>query len=65
LRKIKEERNSERVKQVLGDLENVVREGKENVMPYVLEAVRSYATMGEITGVLRKVYGKFKCPTGI
>ncbi|MGV8056631.1 MAG: methylmalonyl-CoA mutase [Smithellaceae bacterium] len=65
LGQIKKDRNNEKVKQALDNLEIITREGKENVMPYVLEAVRSYATMGEITGVLRKVYGKFKCPTGI
>lgn len=65
LSQIKKERNNEKVKQTLGDLERIVREGKENVMPCIIDAVRSYATMGEITGVLRKVYGKFKCPTGI
>ncbi|HCX01389.1 MAG TPA: methylmalonyl-CoA mutase [Syntrophaceae bacterium] len=65
LNKIRKERNNEKVKQVLGDLERIVREGKENVMPCIIDAVRSYATMGEIIGVLRKVYGSFKCPTGI
>ena len=65
LSKTKKKRNNEKVKQVLGDLERIVREGKENVMPCIIDAVRSYATIGEITGVLQKVYGKFKCPTGI
>lgn len=65
LNKIKKERDNSKVQKKLEELEMITREGKENVMPCVVEAVRSYATMGEITGVLRKVYGKFKCPTGI
>lgn len=65
LKKLREKRNDEIVKENLGNMEKIVREGKENVMPSVLEAVRVYATMGEITGVMKKVYGTFKCPTGI
>jgi len=29
-------------------------------MPYILEAVRSYATLGEICGVLREVFGEYR-----
>ncbi|MDA8441593.1 MAG: methylmalonyl-CoA mutase family protein [Peptococcaceae bacterium] len=32
----------------------------ENVMPYIIAAVRVYATLGEICGVLRDVYGEYK-----
>jgi methylmalonyl-CoA mutase N-terminal domain/subunit len=31
-------------------------------MPAMLEAVRAYATVGEITGVLKEVFGEFKEP---
>jgi len=34
--------------------------GAENLMPPILEAVEAYATMGEITDVLREVFGKFE-----
>jgi len=34
-------------------------EGTENLMPYLLEAVRSYATLGEICDVLRNVFGVY------
>lgn len=65
LKKLRGKRNDGIVREKLGNLEKVVREGKENVMPSVLEAVRAYATMGEITAVMKKIYGTFKCPTGI
>ena len=65
LKQIKKDRDNEKVKQTLNEVERIAREDKENIMPCIIDAVRSYATMGEITGVLRKVYGKFKCPTGI
>jgi methylmalonyl-CoA mutase, N-terminal domain len=29
-------------------------------MPYVLEAVRAYATLGEICGVMREVFGEYQ-----
>ncbi len=40
-------------------------EGKPNLMPYIMEAVRTYATVGEMTRVLRDVFGEFKEPVGL
>jgi methylmalonyl-CoA mutase N-terminal domain/subunit len=34
--------------------------GDENLMPYIVEAVRNYATLGEVCGVLREVFGEYK-----
>jgi len=34
--------------------------GTDNLMPYILEAVRGYATLGEICDTLRKVFGEYK-----
>jgi methylmalonyl-CoA mutase N-terminal domain/subunit len=34
-------------------------EGTENIMPYLLEAVRAYATLGETCGALRAVFGSY------
>ena len=36
--------------------------GEENLLPPLLDAVRAYATLGEIRVVLEKVYGRFKEP---
>jgi methylmalonyl-CoA mutase N-terminal domain/subunit len=36
--------------------------GNENLMPYLLEAVNAYATLGEVCGVLRKVFGEYRLP---
>ncbi len=65
LKALRGRRDGAAVRETLDRLEKVVREGRENVMPHVLDAVRVYATMGEITGVMKKVYGTFKCPSGI
>jgi methylmalonyl-CoA mutase N-terminal domain/subunit len=35
-------------------------EGRENLMPYIMDAVRAYATLGEICGVFRKVFGEYR-----
>nr|WP_240739624.1 methylmalonyl-CoA mutase family protein [Marinitoga lauensis] len=58
MKKLRQERNNELVKKNLLKLRNAA-ENKENVMPYILEAVKSYATLGEITDVLRDVYGEY------
>ncbi len=33
-------------------------EGTENLMPYFIDAVNAYATLGEICGLLREVFGE-------
>ena len=37
--------------------------GDENLMPYILDAVRAYGTFGEISDVLREVWGTYEEPT--
>ena len=38
---------------------------KENVMPVVIRAVKAYATVGEIAGVMRRAWGEYRGPTTI
>ena len=52
------------VADALATLEKAAR-GDENVMPPILEAVRNYATLGEISDCLRKVFGEYKAKTEI
>ncbi len=52
-------RDNLKVKKALAELEGVAR-GKENAMPFILDAVRCYATVGEICDVLRGVFGVHK-----
>ncbi len=59
LRKLKAERSNESVKNALGALDQGAR-GEENLMPLILEAVRSYSTLGEICDVLRNVFGEYQ-----
>ncbi len=62
LNEVRRARNNREVAQKLRDLEAAAREGK-NVMPYLLEAVKAYATVGEMTKVFKEVFGEFKEPS--
>ena len=61
VKEVRANRNQERWKRSLEDLRRAAERG-ENLMPYVLEAGRSYATLGEIMGVLKEVYGVYVEP---
>ena len=61
LQEVKRERDGRKVAQTLKDLEGAARQ-KRNVMPYLLECCKAYATVGEMTKVFREVYGEFKEP---
>jgi methylmalonyl-CoA mutase, N-terminal domain len=60
----REERDATRVVASLENLKSVSR-GTDNLMPPILEAVRSYATLGEICGAMREVFGEYSPPTVI
>ncbi len=59
LKKLRAERNNEHVKNALTALEKGAR-GDDNLMPLIMEAVRGYATLGEICDVLRGVFGEYQ-----
>ena len=59
LRAVKASRDNRKVEERLDALRRAA-EKNENVFPYALEAVKAYATLGEICGVLREVYGEWK-----
>ena len=59
LQKLKRERNNKKVKEALEKLHDSA-DKDENLMPAIIDAVKSYTTLGEITEVLRRVYGEYK-----
>jgi len=61
LNKVKRERDNVLVVRCLQQLRQAAVNGA-NIMPYVLEAVNAYATIGEMTRTLREVFGEFKEP---
>jgi methylmalonyl-CoA mutase N-terminal domain/subunit len=59
LAKLRAERDNEAVKEKLEALRKAC-EGDDNLMPFILDAVRVYATLGEICGVMREVFGEYQ-----
>jgi methylmalonyl-CoA mutase N-terminal domain/subunit len=59
LQKIKYRRNNEKVEYCLGELERGAMEGS-SIMPLIIDCVRVYATVGEISDTLRSVYGIYE-----
>jgi methylmalonyl-CoA mutase N-terminal domain/subunit len=59
LARIKKERDNAKVKEALAVLKKAAR-GSDNVVPPILEAVKVYATLGEISDALREVFGEYR-----
>ena len=64
LEELRQTRDNGRVGQSLDKL-RVAMEGTENTMPYLMEAVHAYATLGEIIQVMKEVFGVYEEPTMI
>lgn len=60
LRAMKAKRDNAAVQAALADLEKACADEKVNLMPVILAAVETYATLGEICGVMRKVFGEYE-----
>jgi methylmalonyl-CoA mutase N-terminal domain/subunit len=60
LNRVRAERDQSRVAETLERLRQACADGRTNTMPYLLEAVHAYATLGEIMGVMRAVFGEHK-----
>lgn len=59
LKEVRLSRNQGKVAESLQDLRRAAQ-GSDNLMPYILTAVKAYATLGEICGVLRDVFGEYQ-----
>ncbi|MFZ5858480.1 MAG: acyl-CoA mutase large subunit family protein [Chloroflexota bacterium] len=64
LEEVRRTRDAGRVGQALDRL-RIACQGTENTMPYLLDAVRAYATLGEIISVMKGVFGTYEEPTWI
>ncbi|MBI4289191.1 MAG: methylmalonyl-CoA mutase [Chloroflexi bacterium] len=62
LKKTRAERDGAAVNKALEQLREVAN-SNENVIPALVQAVKAYATVGEIASTLRKVYGEFRQPS--
>ena len=61
LRSLRRERDINAVKTALKALEQAAQQ-KQNVMPHLVECCRAYATVGEMAGVFREVFGEWQEP---
>ncbi len=61
LQRVRRERDNTAVRRALDNLRRVA-EGTENTMPAIIEAVKAYATLGEIMDVFRSVFGEYMEP---
>jgi len=59
LKKLRAERSSEEVRRRLSALQKAA-EGQENLMPFIFDAVKVYATLGEICDAMRSVFGTYE-----
>ena len=61
LEKVREERDESRCRKALDDLRSAAQ-GEENLMPHLVETVKTYASIGEIMMALKDVFGAYKEP---
>ena len=57
---VKKQRNNQAVKEKLELLRETARRAEQNLMPPILAAVKEYATLGEICGILRQEFGEYQ-----
>ena len=61
LAKLRKERDNSKVPEALDKVYNVAMTD-ENIMPAIIDAVKAYATVGEISDALRKAFGEYREP---
>ena len=59
LQQLRENRDNDAVEDALSEL-RAAAEGEANVMPYIVDAVKAYATTGEICNAMRDVFGEYR-----
>lgn len=60
LKNIKSARDQKKLTKVLSDLQTAALSDETNLFPYILAAVREYASIGEISNTLRSVFGEYQ-----
>lgn len=61
LRQLRAKRDNDHVQQTLEALKAACR-GNDNTMPFIIECVRAYATLGEISSAMKEVFGDYQEP---
>ena len=63
LKLVKQRRNEAKTLEALHKLRGAAEQENVNLMPFILEAVKQYTTLGEICSTLRQVFGEYKPPS--
>ena len=63
LKQVKMQRNQVKVGEALNKLRRAAEQEDINLMPFILQAVKEYTTLGEICDTLREVFGEYKPPS--
>ena len=63
LKQVKTQRSHVKVGEALNKLRKAAEQEDVNLMPFILQAVKEYATLGEICNTLREVFGEYKPPS--
>jgi methylmalonyl-CoA mutase N-terminal domain/subunit len=64
LRSLRARRDNQALQKALDKVRRAAQ-GTDNIMPPLIEAAKAYATLGEMAGVLREVYGEFREPVNV
>jgi methylmalonyl-CoA mutase N-terminal domain/subunit len=59
LKQLRSERDAAKFSAAMANLESATKEGR-NVMPYIIDAVSEYATLGEIADTFRNIFGEYR-----
>jgi methylmalonyl-CoA mutase, N-terminal domain len=59
VQRLRARRDASRVEAALAEVASTARSNR-NLMPAIVEAVKAYATVGEISDTLRKVFGQYQ-----
>lgn len=57
---VKQNRNPDRVAKTLSELHTAAKDSEKNLLPFILNSVREYATLGEICNILREEFGEYQ-----
>jgi methylmalonyl-CoA mutase N-terminal domain/subunit len=64
LERVKRERDPRKVESALAELKKAAVDGT-NLMPVLVQAVKTYATLGEMVKVFKSVWGTYSAPSGV
>lgn len=63
LKRLRSQRNKAKVDEALSKLRAAAEKENVSLMPFIIDAVKEYVTLGEICGTLREVFGEYRPPS--